>query len=628
MKTSELSKNRGWDRADLDAVKLAKLAWSMKVGGWAAGHPVTYETLGDGHKEILWGHRRTLAAVLAVGSADEHRNVQDIDEMVAYIEGLVVRTVERDVCPSCGEAVDRQGSRWCQNCREILYKDDYDGTVPTWLGVIGPVEEFDISILIKDYNEIIQTADVDVPAEEIAYHSDLFSQLSLIGDGLGREDSDVLGLAAAIARAHELGGTKAEIGKLGLTDNEVQAYLAINVLPPKIGLLIASGQLALSVPRIIAKLSDANQRAAVCKMVYNQTTVSAVESYVKKLKEYKIPAQDMFASQYANNVAAVEAYVVTEALESDPENFWYNFLSRARTIVPEDIATLVPQVSCENCPLKGKLKDLPEIHTSTSGGYQCQKNLDATWCYLAGPEVYADYRVNETADREYPRLKFFSTFELAKEAYDSLEMESVTETAGEEGVQRPIDKQRVRIRQFIEDQAAANGRDHPLATVCEECSFRTEASPVKSAPDAPHCAWAGKRTNIYMGFLVDEKGYTIPNCLQYAPLADFSSMIPETDCGAMQPVIINHVLNTLVAKLENVSTPPLRRLTGVPFSAQEHSTDWFRKKLEEVPLSPEQQVTLIGWLMAEIDRGRGNPAMIQLTQGRMGSFEKCLTLKK
>ena len=611
MKTTELYANRGWDRADLDLDKLAKLAFSIKTSGWQDAHPVVYETLPDGRSEIVWGHRRTLAAVVAEMS----NGAETVEDMAAFIETLVTETVEAVVCPVCGAEVDVDLD-YCDGCRADLYtyNEETDDTV--FIGVNGYIERADMQHLIRDYNTIIHGTEIEVPAQEMEYVSELDSQLKLIGDGLNREDADVVGLSRAIYRAVQMGVTGKVIAGLGMSDNEVASYLAIAQLPKEIGQMVADEQLAFSIPRLIMQV-EGHKREALLAMIQPHITVSMVTYYVNRLRDFGIDQPDMLSSPAINNHRKIVALIFNDMLREDPVGTWVHVLKATEVPIPENINELIPEIGCEACPLMGKITQLPKI-SARGGGYRCQHG-EATWCIHNSEQVVADYRVRDRADVHYDNEHYFSSFELASEAYGIVSTETGEEADAAEDT-RPIDKQRETIQHFMEAQKEMSGRQHPFATTCESCGYHLNESPVKSNPDAPHCAWAGKRANIEMGALVDEKGYTIPHCLQYMPILDFVEMIPESEVGGLAPGVLVRVLEQLTGVLLMRSVPPLRRLTGVPFKSSERYLDWFDNRLSENSLTPGQVGTLIQWLAAEVDLSNDKPAVLQLASGRTGEF--------
>ncbi len=613
----ELHANRGWDRRDLDAGKLAALAFSIKTSGWEEGHPVVYETLPDGRKEIRWGHRRTLAAVVAKLS----NGAGSVEEMQDFILKLATAPKVTMVCPVCGNQVNDEQDR-CFHCNADLF-DDNDNGEPHWLAVKGTVQVPDMSTLITGYNAIIHSVDdLEVPAQEAAYVSDLDSQLSLIQDGLGREDADLVGLSRALLRAASLGAKPAQIAQLGLSSNEVASYLAMAQLPTEIALAVQSGDLALSVPRTIFSVDDPDKRLALTELVLNYGRVAAarVEEWVKTLRDFEFPTVDMTSSPRHQNAERVHATVYEILLDDSPADFWKMVITRATLTPPDDLVDHLPEIGCDQCPLKGKVTNLPKIN-APQGGYACQTEKEPRWCLYNAPQVYADARVAAQADVTYPDGKYFSAFDLALAAYTALGLES--EAPKTDGTKRPIDLQRERQGKWITEHTTASGYEHPLATRCDQCGYRTESSPVKSDDSVPHCAWCGKQNSIEQGYLVDEKGYTIPRCLGYSPVVDFVSLVPAADAGSTPKEVLLRVVEQLAGKLEQQGVPPLRRLTGVPFSAQERHVDWFATKLKEHAgtLTAGQLATLAAWLSAEIDlTAYGKQAVIQLKAGRTGQF--------
>jgi hypothetical protein len=612
MKTTDLYANRGWDRTDLDIETLARLALSIKTSGWQEAHPVVYETLPNGRREIRWGHRRTLAAAIAAMSD----GLETVEDIVEFITRLATEKMAGDVCPACGSAVTADNET-CPACHVDLYAQSEDSEA-VFLGVEGDVDVVNSHHLVEAYDTFIHQVEVEVPAQELSYVDEATSQLALIQDGIGREDADVLGLSKAIYRAVTLGASREKIAELGLTDNEVQSYLAIAQMP-EFGEMIANDELAMSIPRLVFQLEDKNQREAVLNLIYPRIRVGTVEGYIKSIKSYTVPQPDMLASPAVNNHTKITAFMFDKWMAEDPVKLWMAIAS-GNAQVPENIYELMPELSCSNCPLNGKLRKLPKIHTSMGGGYGCQREKDPQGCIYNATAVYADYRVKSAADLEFSDAMYFSTVELAAAAYNAIAVNDEKPEAVEDT--RPIDQQRAVIATFMLEQAKANGREHPFATSCDTCGYHLDASPVKSAPDAPHCAWAGKRATVKMELLKDEKDYTIPRCLQYTPLLQFGEMVPPTDPGTVPEPALERLIDQLAGQLEYANVPPLRRLTGVPLSATERHLGWFRERLAESNLSIKQKATLVLWLSFELDLNERRKAVLQLPVGRVGYFSE------
>jgi hypothetical protein len=242
MNVKELHKNRGWDRTDMSIEKLGQLAWSIRESGWSKLHPIHVETLPSGEKQIISGHRRTLALVLA----NQFTSATSVEELTLEIQGLVTTQEEVSVCPHCGgEVIEQQ----CVHCEADVNEEEIGTEV---------LEMIDPGWLVRNYNDIIHgNGDLEVPAEELEYTDELTSQLTLVQDGLGREDADVIGLAKALYRVvYELGGQQAQIEKFGLSRNEVAGYLAVAQLPDDVANLVAEGDFSITGCRLVYELDS------------------------------------------------------------------------------------------------------------------------------------------------------------------------------------------------------------------------------------------------------------------------------------------------------------------------------------------------------------------------------------
>jgi ParB-like chromosome segregation protein Spo0J len=463
-----------------------------------------------------------------------------------------------------------------------------------------------------------------VPAEELEYTDELTSQLTLVQDGLGREDADVIGLAKALYRVvYELGGQQAQIEKFGLSRNEVAGYLAVAQLPDDVANLVAEGDFSITGCRLVYELASENQRDALLRYIANAggLTVSNTQHMVSNLKNFSVPTAGMMDSPRVRNTAMLKSAVYKWYMDNDPVPFWIAVANGRNVTMPTAVAELVPELACENCALKDALGELPKINIS--GGYNCQKTDKATWClFNSDGQIYADFQVRAYADVHYDGTgiteHYFSSVEKAKEAYANLVTSDDEDTEEAEDT-RPIDAQRTVIAAFIKQHPDMNGADHPWATSCAACGYKTAGSPVKSDPTAPPCAFAGKRFSIRMGKLKEDK-VNIPFCHQYMPTKNFADMIPETDPGNAPREINDNILDQLLGNIEQSGVPALKFLTGVPFKASERYMDWLRNRINETVLTDGQVATLIAWLSAEINLARGKAAPIQLKAGRVGQF--------
>jgi hypothetical protein len=179
---------------------------------------------------------------------------------------------------------------------------------------------------------------------------------------------------------------------------------------------------------------------------------------------------------------------------------------------------------------------------------------------------------------------------------------------------------------------------HPWATPCERCAYHLEESPVKSAPDAPHCGWAkGRRRLRFEAYIPKDAGavaaladiipegealvpfytweelevvkipYLIPSCLQFKPVEQWAELIYE---AAAEPPYSREILLQMLDEMALSvnrhayavdSRAALQFLTGRPekSSANHRLTFRHRLKKEESFLNDRQLWTLFEWLLLE-----------------------------
>lgn len=183
------------------------------------------------------------------------------------------------------------------------------------------------------------------------------------------------------------------------------------------------------------------------------------------------------------------------------------------------------------------------------------------------------------------------------------------------GSSEDMAQQRRNIRFFMERHTQEPFTvDHPWATSCSRCAHHLEGSPVKSAPDAPHCAWAkGKRRLQFRAYVPVEgaaMSSLIPSCLQFQPVEPWADIVPEpfTEAPYEREVLITLIEGMAESVNRNVyatdSKAALQFLTGRPMSASANHRRTFeeRFKEEEPSLSNGQLWTLLQWLLLEWTR--------------------------
>lgn len=185
------------------------------------------------------------------------------------------------------------------------------------------------------------------------------------------------------------------------------------------------------------------------------------------------------------------------------------------------------------------------------------------------------------------------------------------------GSKESVSQQREHIRLYMNEHVGERfDLTHPWATVCARCAHHLDASPVKSAPEAPHCLWAkGKRRLQFRAFVPREDGQElkeglVPFCQQYAPDREWAHIVPEgnTQPAFSRPVMLSFIRRLAKSVNRNVYSTDCRAalqfLTGRPESASERHRQTFKARLqaEEPMLSDRQTWTLLQWLLIEWER--------------------------
>lgn len=183
-------------------------------------------------------------------------------------------------------------------------------------------------------------------------------------------------------------------------------------------------------------------------------------------------------------------------------------------------------------------------------------------------------------------------------------------------------QQRANIRFYMERHTQAPFTvEHPWATPCSRCAHHLDGSPVKSDPDAPHCAWSkGKRRLEFRAYVpVESQALTsmIPYCLQFAPLEPWADIVPKSvaEIPYERQVMIPLIEGLAESVNRNVystdSRAALQFLTGRPTSASANHRHTFRERFkeEEPSLTDGQIWTLLRWLLLEWARAHHYTSM-------------------
>lgn len=453
MRISDLFRSRSISRSQLDHEKLAALVESMR-GGWRDDSVVKYEEYA-GAKQILAGHRRTLAYVIA-------------------------NTIGADVDPLEFIQAESGGD-------EAFFITSYDKWVHSHCGYL------------------------EVPATQVEFESEKQSQLMIIADNAGRDDDDPVGLACAISRAVIAGATHAEISAMtGInTKRDLRRMLALADAPETIQEMVSNGKLPLSAFGHIVKLSPRAQDV-VYDIIKNleQVKTGEVEEMVDNLLGYKRPQYITGFNPLDTNsnkllLAAIERVGEDEMLRLVALNG--NNAHAHIEIIPPDFSSA--GINCSTCPLHGLLAAIPPIMSKPP--YPCQTDASYTaGCVWYGEMVYADHRVADKAETP----SWFSNFNEAAGHYIQLGAAAPIEVQPNTP---PVKLRREKLGRWIAAMTT-NTTDHPMACHCDNCQWQTSGSPVHSDPDAPQCQFAARRTELLQGSITNGR-LTIPYCNGYSP---------------------------------------------------------------------------------------------------------------
>jgi hypothetical protein len=605
--TLSLFRNRMWDRTALDLEKLVQLVWSMQQGGWKKDSVVTFEVV-VGVNQIVFGHKRTLAVVLANTTC---KDVEDIDDVRTAIMELAVSRTPIVVCPVCSAQVSDKYTK-CPMCKGKLH-DDND----KFLGVADETVEYDPEYFVRNYDEIIHSVDIDVPAVERPYANDKDSLLAILGDNSNREDTDLYGKASVLFKlVNEYGASTREITGLGIGMSEVASLLAIAQMPPEIATMIAGKKLAMSVPKRIFEVKDSNQRQALVELVMaGAVTLDTLNEWISRMKNLVLQPGKTTDSPLEMNIANLKYAVGMDAIDANPVGFW-KMVCETGIVYSEDDPNTVSMLGCGSCPLAGKLKDIPKIQSSEK--YRCQFG-NAKWCLMHSDYVVADSRVVGKADVEFADgTKWFSSVDLAVDAYGQLFKQ---EPAATPASNRPIDDQREMLRQWIAKSNDCVGHSHPIATTCDKCAYQTDESPVASDPLAPRCLLSLHRARLSQYFLVDEAGYTIPVCEHFSPKTGEVGFKGSVQESAPSKDFLKQAVIAIIGIFEQNRAQALRFLTGTPIDDRP-DVSLLRKRVDTNDLNEGQLIQLLEWLVGEIGLASGE-GMFRLPAGRIGRFKKC-----
>jgi hypothetical protein len=512
----------------------------------------------------------------------------------------------------------------------------------------------------------------------------------------------MLGIAHSFRQALESGASPEEVARnAGQSVHFVLNHLALTDLPAELAQRIATGELPMSVARTVADLPEPKRTGLAIFLLANELaalTAKEIKACAATLKKWNgIQVGLSFAQQTHRNIAralarlwsqVVEAYpqdayaaatmLVYRGLHEEPwasaekASLWFQALGGdvyyqdGGIHWPAVVEHLLPEVSCESCPLNRLPRQA--LRSDLSGGQggvlgmPCRVGEEASRCiHGLAPNDPFDVRVpwswseHESVVHEggHYRVKSFAALEQAWQAQAAseqaedeaaqLQKESVSaQTADVEQAPNakaqpsvtapsstqavapaepsPVEKQRALIRDFME-QHGRLAVGHPFATSCAGCRHFLDGSPTKDET-VPHCAWADRPRRVHFNALrpVQDNGPVVPVCRQYAPADGWETLIPEhpEPAGVPREWVKEQVLKLAAAgRTYGDAYHPFEFLTGRPMSSSERYEDWFEKQLGEQigNLSDGQLFTLLVWATAEWQRGLGKPFNLPLNDG-------------
>lgn len=559
---------------------------------------------------VISGHRRWLARMIAYLSPDKS------------ISGM--RDTILDVC-----------SGYIENEWILLSESLYDQVV-----------------------SMLANMDLTLPVQVWA-GSEQDEVLTLIRANAGPEAPDLRGQAHAFHEALGRGLTIQVLARTaGLPEKMVQAILDSGELPHVFQQLLNDELLDLSITPKLFELNAAQRTAlAQATEAYIKEATNAEEDYTNLVSlaitqlQFEPPLydrRDETPREY--NSAYLLRALWKKAIEEAPDHLWAaiarwaldykrqidtmqrilellghvpalgDYLIRrghyTEGVNDKTLALLPEEASCSNCifaslPQDKYLDKELELPCRSQQAFP-QANCCTDW---APPDQPFHYKTSWWWEKGYKDLR--SSKALLKAWQGQLAFEQNKPGPAAKPSKPDIEDQRAAIRQFMEQHTQPPFiLDHPWATSCTKCRHHTEDSPVKSAPDAPHCTWSkGRRQLTFDALAPDEKGevkWIIPWCRQFGPAKPWSELLPEEgEAPFSREVLVE--MSRLVGR--KVSTDAystdcrgaLQFLTGRPEKSTANHRRTFTANFDKAvkELSDQQLWTLLQWLWLEWARRAG-----------------------
>jgi len=590
-------------RTVIDPVELAGLIISLKINGWFPDRPLMVTRapeLGPADYYIVRGHRRALAWFLLQS---------------------------------------RDASSWTGVGRVHEYLDKE--VLPAWPG--GLIDLFGRFADVAD--------DMLIPEVVLLNEADEQQQaLLLLADNFGGENPDIRGVIQGLAAARQFGASVHKISQaIGKSEKWVRDRLNMLELSPTLQTAVSNGAFAIGAALAIARL-DADRRGAADRYYSHLLQTSpkswtlAVDEVQKRCAEFADWQPPQLELSYDNPADYWTARIMTalwaEQHAADPAQALdavFDMLSEhsaairntrlievllgsdyastanyARTInTVRLMQRYVPEATCEVCPLVVLGKTYLE-NDLFADWYACRGGKPGP-CINApippAPDMVSEPWYWNHERRTLPSAAIITEWQAQFAKQQQAPKDTVTQTA-EGGVElSPVKRQRARIRHFMKHHTEL-AASHPLATSCVSCAFRTDASPVKSDPDAPCCEWGMRMKDIefFVRQPMNGLGQAIPVCRQYRRRGGhvWAERIPEwhADPAMSRELLLQYIRGLAKETMRHVyqaQRTVLEPFTGRGMTKSQSMTGAFDENLaaEQANLTDRQLMTLLHWVMGE-----------------------------
>jgi hypothetical protein len=662
-KLSQLQDNPAQCRTLIYPWPLAELALQVYTDGVSPHHPFVVADNGDGSYRLVSGHRLRSAALLAEETKKRHGaedgvTLFDVWNVLCDVAGTDQQVVVCDDCDMTAELHERDHV-WCRRCED-------------WVGAHYEERKVPNAETLPELHQVLAArGDVEVPV--VLYEGSPKEEILMLQQAnAGGEKPDLLGLAKSFAAAVEAGAMPAEIATANaIPESRVNAILMLNSVPEDLARAIADGDVALGVARELSRLKGDKLKldaAAEAIRLRGGCHVGNAAKLVSTLQTWETPVVplDPEMSPQERNSARLMAALWAKTLAEDPARAWLavargaldhrgirvEFLSDERA--SDLLYELVPEARCDSCQLREQLQRAPFGHWHNR--YSCQNDeADVKCCGRAvGPSDPYVVRVPWQWSG-YPGVKStgysdracFSSEDFDKAIERALAPEDEDTERDDSGLydlasyckraypklREPgnVAEQRDLIADFMARHGDFAGAGHWFATRCETCQHKLEESPVKSKPDAPHCAWAHRRRKVQFGIrrpVEEGQGPDIPMCRQYAPAQRLNDIIPEhpTPPPNMTREWMKNLITHQVEHIERENRGQrtytrmmCEHLTGRPQLSRESHLRWLMARVEEEigNLSDAQLWTLLLGITAEWERDRAGYYDLCLSDSRI-----------